>query len=584
MWRFLRLVFAFTIGFFLAAIVGIILLTISLSGAAVALSAKSQKGAEKKPIPQDSWLYLPLDGELKEYKAQDLDLDFSFSFLGSFLGEPKSTVPTLDELRRVLERAASDKRIKGIVLYCADLSAYPAQIEQIARWLRAFRIKSGKPIHAYGNFFTEKTYYLAACADSIFMYPGSGALLEWNGFVVENTFFRKVLERWGVRPILVRVGRYKSAAESFTEERFSQANREQLSVLLEDTWRTWVDSVAAWRSILAESLLVWPNQAIFFSAQEALARKLVDALLPWEGWLAAHTEDKVLKDNRALVSAKRLLKEESEEEGSKIAILYAQGEIGPQASLSADELVPVIQTLTQDSTIKAVVLRVNSPGGAVLDADRIARALLELKAKKPLIVSMGGVAASGGYYISAYADSIFAERTTITGSIGVIGLLLNYRELLERHLDLRTDRIKVGGDYADFMNPTREPDPYEISRLQREIDQIYREFLAVVRMGRRYPSLDAVDGIGQGRVWSGEDAHGIGLIDGLGGLERAILAAAQRANLPKYTIKAYPAPKSFYEEWLSRWESSLQWLKQAMAGPTTSPFVIEAYSPEVVIY
>ncbi len=585
MWRFLRLVLAFTVGFFLTAIIGIVLLTISLSGAFVALSAKQQKVSRSKAIPDSSWLYIPLDGELEEYVPQDIDFDFFFSFMNTLLGQPSKTVPTLDELRQALEQAAEDKRIRGIVLHCADLAAYPAQIEQIARWLKAFRAKSGKPVHAYGNFFTEKTYYLAACADSIFMYPGSGALLEWNGLVVENTFFRKAMERWGVRPILVRVGRYKSAAESFTEEGFSQANREQLSVLLEDIWRTWVDSIAAWRSIPAESLRAWPNQAIFFSAQEALERRLVDALLPWESWLARYTPDKVLEDNRALIAVKRLLDDkESKHKAPKIAILYAQGEIGPQAVLSADEFVPVIQTIARDSTIKAVVLRVNSPGGAVLDADRMARALMDLKAQKPFVVSMGGVAASGGYYISAYADSILAERTTITGSIGVIGLLLNCRELLEKHLDLRTDRVKVGGEHADFMNPFREPDPYEVNRLQREIDQIYREFLTVVKVGRRYPSLEAVDGIGQGRVWSGEDAQTIGLVDALGGLDRAIAVAAHKAGLKEYRIEAYPRKKSFYEEWLAKWEASLRWLQQLSLRAGTSPLAIEVYWPGPSIY
>ncbi len=580
MWRFLRLVFAFLIAFIIAVILGVTLLTLSFTGAVAVLS---QKQKPTKPIPDSSWLYIPLTGELKEYQKDEISAP-SFSVLSLTLGAPPTQVPTLDELRRAIEAAASNKKIQGIVLYAADLSAYPAQVQQIGRWLQAFRAKSGKPVHVYGDYYTEKTYYLAALADSVFMYAGAGGGIEWNGVAAEGIFFRKAFERWGVRPILVRVGRYKSAAESFTEEQFSEANREQLRLILEDTWDTWIDSVSVWRGISPESLRVWPDTRIFFSSREGQRLGLIDALLSWEDWQKAFTGEFSEKNPR-LISAARLLGELESEENKKpkIAILYAEGGIGSTEELKAEDMVPEIDQLREDTTVKAVILRVNSPGGAVLDSDRMANALKALKARKPLIVSMGGVAASGGYYISAYADSIFAERTTVTGSIGVIGVLFNLRGLMEKHLDLRSDRVLVGGKYADFLSPYREPQAAEIARLQGSIDEVYQEFLQVVKAGRRFPSVEAVHTIAQGRVWSGADAVGIGLVDGLGGIERALEVAAQMAKLDTYTIITAPKKKRFLEGWLSKWQASISWLSRLGSRPSLPSQVLQMRFPEVRI-
>jgi protease-4 len=580
MWRFIRLVLAFLVAFVLAVVIGTILLTMSLTGAFVALS-KKQKSVVS--LPKESWLYIPLTGELREYQKDDVPKP-SFSLLSLTLGEPASQVPTLDNLRKALQAAAEHKKIKGIVLYAGDLSAYPAQIQQIGRWLRIFREKSGKPIHVYGDYFTEKTYYLAALADSIFMYPSAGGGIEWNGLASEALFFRKVFDRWGIQPILVRAGKYKSAAENFTEERFSEENREQLRLLLEDTWATWIDSVSTWRGIQAESLRIWPDEQVFFSSQEALRAKLIDVRLSWEEWQRTFTGKSERKNDR-LVSVSRLLSEveADDKKRPKIAILYAEGAIGPTEELTGDAMVPEIEQLAQDTTVKAVILRVNSPGGAVLDSDRMTMALKALKAQKPLIVSMGGVAASGGYYISAYADSILAERTTITGSIGVIGVLFNVRNLMEKHLDLRSDRVRVGGKYADFMSPYREPLPGEVARLQRSIDEVYQEFLTVVKEGRRYPSVKSVDDIGQGRVWSGEDALAIGLVDALGGLERALEMARQKAGLKEYEVITAPKSKNFIEEWLSKWQSSVQWAWGLWQKRPTLPEAIQMRTPDLQI-
>jgi len=580
MWRFLRLVLAFLVAFIIAVVLGTLLLTLSFTGAVVALS---QKQKPLMPLPDSSWLYIPLTGELREYQRDPIEAP-SFSALSLVLGEPKASVPTLEELRQAIETAAKNKKIRGIVLYAGALEANPAQVQQIGRWLRDFQKKSQKPVHIYGDYYTEKTYYLAALADSVFMYPGAGGSIEWNGLAAEGVFFRKAFQRWGVQPILVRVGKYKSAAESFTEEQFSEANREQLRLLLEDVWTTWIDSISTWRGISPESLRTWPNTQIFLSPKEAKNAGLVDALLSWEDWQKAFTGEYSEKNNR-LISVSRLLREVDKEKDKqpKVAILYAEGAIGPTEALQAEDIVPEIARLHQDTTVKAVVLRVNSPGGAVLDSDRMAAALKALKAEKPLIVSMGGVAASGGYYISCYADSIFAERTTITGSIGVIGVLFNVRGLMEKHLDLHSDRVRVGGKYADFLSPYREPEMAEIARLQRSIDEVYQEFLQVVKAGRRFPSVEAVHSIAQGRVWSGVDALEVGLIDGLGGLERALEAARQMAKLDKYTVIVAPKKKDFVQDWLSKWSTSVSWLIRLGSKPSLPTEVLQMRLPEVWI-
>lgn len=550
MWRFLRLLLALILAFFLTMIIGGVLLVGALSSGIALKVASSDKPSKVR----EGWLYIPLSGELKEYQR---DATPSFSSMSLLFGAPTQRPPTLEEIRRALERAATSDKVKGILLHLGALQARPAQVQQIGRWLLAFKQKSQKPIYAYGDYFSELTYYLATYADTIVMYPRSGAFIEWNGLAAEGIFFKRFLEKWGVKPRLFRTGPYKSAAESYTEEKYSEANRAQLTALLEDIWTGVVDSVARRRRLSRDSLQSWTESHILFSAQEARNAGLIDVLSPWHAWVRQFIPSG--KDEPAFIEVDALAEEKSEKATAKIALLYAEGGIGPEEELRADDFVPVIQKVAQNDDIKAVILRVNSPGGAVLDSDKIAQALRDLKAKKPLIVSMGGVAASGGYYISAGADAIVAEPMTITGSIGVIGLLFDLKELVEKHIELRTDRVRVGGRYADFMSPYRETSPEEVEKMQAKINEIYEEFLSVVKEGRRYPSREAVHGIAQGRVWSGLDAQTVGLVDTLGGIETALILAAERASLKEYAVEVYPERRSFLERLLRDFRKAESW-------------------------
>ncbi len=576
MWRFLRLLLALILAFFLTMLIGGFLLVGALTTAAGISSSRSSK-----PLPKSGWLYIPLAGELNEYQSDPMP---SFSPLDLLFGGPSERPPTLDELRRALEEAATNERVKGIVLRTGALSAQLAQIQQIGRWLIEFRQKSKKPIYVYGEYFGEGTYYLASCADTIIMYPRSGAVVEWNGLSTESIFFRRFFEKWGIKPRVFRVGRFKSAAENFTEEKYSEDNREQLRQVLEDIWKVWVDSVVSRRGISPESLRAWPNQYIFLAADKALERKLIDQLMPWQEWSRrfipeGKEEPEFIKVGQLLTAAKE------KKSDPKIALVYAEGAIGPSEDLQAEKLVPTLQKIAADEQVKAVVLRVNSPGGGVLDSDKIARAIIALKSQKPVIVSMGGVAASGGYYISAYADKIVAEPTTITGSIGVIGILFDVRELLEKEVGLRSDRIRVGGEYADFMSPLRDPTPQELSVMQSEIEKIYEEFLAVVKEGRRFPSRDAVHSIAQGRVWSGEDALQRGLVDTLGGIETALALAARTANLTTYQVQTYPDRENFFQRWLKNLEGVRYYFRWMRFQTPTLPECFQLYwADEVKIH
>lgn len=579
MWRFLRLVLAFVLAFFLTILIGGALIAGMLTAG---LAIAGTQGADTKPLPEQGWLKIPFSGELREHTAADQP---SFSWIEALFGGPSEEVPTLEELRVALQEATTNDKVQGIILEMGDLSAQPAQIQQIGRWLATFKAQSKKPIYAYGDYFTESTYYLASLADTIVMYPQAGASLEWNGLATQALFFRRFLEKWGVKPRLFRVGRYKSAAESFTEEKYSDDNRAQLTALLEDVWAVWVDSIARRRHVSPESLRVWPDQYVFFSAEQAQAKGLIDLRMPWQEWIQRFIPEG--EEKPAFISVRQLISRRAKQgtKDTEIALVYAEGEIGPEADISAKELVPVIEKLAREDKVKAVVLRVHSPGGAVLDSDKIARALRKLREKKPLVVSMGGVAASGGYYISAFAQKIVAEPTTITGSIGVIGLLFDVRELLEKHIELRSDRVKVGGKYADFMSPYREALPEEVARLQGEIETIYQEFLEVVREGRRYPSREAVHTIAQGRVWSGADALPIGLVDTLGGIETAIALAARAASLTEYSLGVYPKPQTFFERWLKEFNAVARSVVAVLTEPAKLPERIQLrWADEVTIY
>jgi protease-4 len=513
----------------------------------------SASAGKKKPVSlkDQSILKLSLTGEVEERSSSN---DFPFA---SMFGDDKGFA--LDEMIAVIRAAAKDEKIKGIYLDLGMLRCGGATAASIRKELVEFK-KSKKFIYAYGEMMTEKTYYLASVADSIFMYPTG--MVEWNGMAANPMFYRGMLDRWHVEPKVFKVGKFKSAAESFSEKQLSDMNRLQLQVILNDMWEHIVGEIAQSRKISAKELDSLASNIKVVRPAQAVKYKLIDATMypdQVEELLRKRTKrEKKDKLNWVKYSdyAKNVnIRKDKASFNNKVAVIYAVGEIksgeGDEETIGSETLCEAIREAREDEGVKAIVLRVNSPGGSALASDVIGREIEITKKVKPVIASYGDVAASGGYYISANCDRIFAEPTTITGSIGVIGLLFNTQGFFNQDLGITFDRVYSStNQHADIGNPNRPMSEFEATRIQEEVNQIYGEFIDVVKRGRKYPDSVAVDSIAQGRIWSGNRALKLKLVDEIGSLDDAIKAAAKKAGLGEkdYSVAEFPKHKNFFEK------------------------------------
>jgi protease-4 len=461
-------------------------------------------------------------------------------------------------MEEALKEAAKDENIKGIYLRLRHVQSGWAKLESFRRLLKNFK-KSGKFIYAYSEAYDEKLYYLASVATEIYMYPKGE--IEWNGIYSKSMFFKKTLEMLEVEPTLIRVGRFKSFGEMITKEKMSDENRYQLNELTSSLWKTILAEIAEDRKELsADQLNLYASQLEITNAQQAFNAKFVTELLPIE-----EVEKKLLKASGVKDDEPRLLSwsfyHEATEGRSflsnkdKIAVILAEGEIqlGSGSSneiIYSDELSGLIRELAKEKEVKAVVLRIDSPGGSALASDVIWRSLDYLKKSKKLVSSFSDVAASGGYYIAAGSDYIFAEPNTVTGSIGVFGIVMNTEKFFDHKLGVTFDQVKTHPS-ADMMTG-RALTPFEIQKIQLEVNDIYKTFVNVVRNGRKPLAAEgAVEQIAEGRVWAGNRAKEIGLVDGLGSLEDAINKAAELAKLKKYEVVMYPREKKFFDRILA---------------------------------
>jgi protease-4 len=410
-------------------------------------------------------------------------------------------------------------------------------------------------------------------------------MVEWNGLVSNQMFLRGMLDRWGVEPVLIRVGTFKSAAENITERQMSPANREQIGTMLNDMWNHILNGIAEARGRSAAELDSAASRFTVVTAQDAINVGLVDGVrfddqirATLRAKLGLGAEDDIRTIGYADYAEAQAQNAKFHE--NKIAVIYAVGEInygaGDANTIGNLTLCRQIREAAEDDKVKAIVLRVNSPGGSALASDMIWREILQAKAKKPVIASMGDVAASGGYYISAPCDRILAEPTTITGSIGVIGLLMNTQKFFTNELGITFDRVYSNDNrYADLGNPNRPMSDYERERIQLGVNQIYRDFLTVVANGRGFANADSVDRIAQGRVWSGLRALELKLVDELGGLDRAIAIAAERANMQEYRVVEIPRQRegleAFFEGMKERRERDNELDAQATANGAANP-------------
>ncbi len=530
---------ATVLGFMLVGV----LLTASLIGLVISAIAS---GDGTKEVSENSVLHIRLDGELKERStANPLD---------ALLGEEAVPVLALDDATKALAAAAKDENVKGVYLEGGALRGDFASLEEFKAALRKFK-KSGKFIFAYADHYSQPAYYVASIADSIALHP-QGAI-DWHGIASEAVFYKDLLEKLGIKMQIFRVGTYKSFTEPYTRNEMSTENREQMQSLIDDIWRSICTEVAAERHIDIDSLKAYAaDYASLENADYFVKRKLATAAMqPEEVRSALRRLAKSPKVN--FISAQDLLNSSIPEgKRHKVAVYYALGSIVDESStsLSEDEIVgkKVVRDLDKimnDEDIKAVVVRINSGGGSAFASEQMHHAIGLLREKKPVIVSMGGTAASGGYYMACAADRIFADKTSITGSIGIFGMVPEVSGLVNERLGIHFDAVRTnkGADFGGAGTLARPLTPSEGIAIQRHVDKGYDLFLRRVAEGRKMQKT-AVASIAQGRVWTGKQALDIGLADSIGTLGDAIEEAARLAGLDTYSTTHLPQQAEWYEQ------------------------------------
>jgi len=526
--------FAALLALFVFSIVGLMLLI----GSAAAFSSD-----EPTAIPSNAVLVIDLNDNFTEKEVSDPFTEF--------MNPGSGKVPSLSNVIGLIQHAKKDSNIKGIYIKCQQNSNGYASSEEIRKALVDFK-KSNKFIFAYGETISQKGYWVGNVANQIYTHPQGG--LEFSGFSLETVFLKGMLDKLDVEMQVFYAGKFKSATEPFRYTKMSDANKQQTGVWLNGLYDHFISSVSSARQIAPEKLKAMANEAKIQSAQDALSNGLVDGLI-YDDQLKKMISKKLngLKENDIpFVSIKEYAKS-SPLRGTgagKIAVVYADGDIvmgkGIKGSIASDDFRMLLQKIRADESIDALVLRVNSPGGSALASDIIWRELELIKGKIPVIVSMGDVAASGGYYIACGADSIYADANTITGSIGVFTVIPNISGFMNNKLGISFDGVKTA-PYADAPSSTRPLNTMEQKMLQSGVDSIYHTFKTRVSKGRK-KSMDYVDSIAQGRVWLGSDAINVGLVDRIGTLNDALASAAKMAKLKGYSIKQYPESKSFIED------------------------------------
>jgi protease-4 len=518
--------------------------------------------------------------------------------LASALSNDNTKSIPLHRLLSALKKAAKDDRIKGILLEGSfepsDFGTGYACLKEVREAIIDFK-KTGKPVYAYLEAPTTRDYYVASAASTIYMNPYGE--MEMPGLAVVKTYYKGALDKYGVDVQVTRHGKYKSATEPFFLTKMSDADREETQRLIDDLWGEFISSVTASRKIDAVTFQGLVDTDGYITPEHALAAHLVDKLsyfgdvLTDLGKVAPSSDyariplpfkQVAMGDYMTAGHTPRLLGERGSDK--VVAVLYLEGEIvdgeGELTNIGGDRFAAELRQLQKDDDVKAVVLRVNSPGGSAYASEVIQREIIALKAKKPVIVSMGNYAASGGYWVSTYADHIFAEPNTLTGSIGVFGMFLDY-EKLANTVGVTFDVAKTGA-YADFESSARPKTDAELALAQARVDDLYGKFLDKVSQSRHIPRGDendphSIDSIAQGRVWAGNDALGLKLVDDIGGLEDAIKYAAQKAKLGTaigdYRVKEYPEEVTFADTLAQLFNNQEEPLSKVKSDPITQEFL-----------
>jgi protease-4 len=555
--------FKFMFASILGVIIGSFLLVFILVGIISALAGGSSK--QEFTLNEKSVFELDINYSIPE---RTLNNPFEGLNLGGF-SNPKSI--GLQDILSNIEKASENENVKGILLKAEVSQNSYATLEEIRNALIKFK-KSGKFIYAYGEYMDEHAYYVASVSDKIFLNPAGELLL--NGFSQQVVYLKGMFEKIGVEPQLIRHGKYKSAGEPFIADKMSNENRQQIEAYMGNLYSHFVVQIAKSRKINEADFRSIVNELKVRNATDAVNLKVIDGL-KYRDEVEALIKTKLALEEKTKISFVNLgkmnkVKGNTSISDNKIAVVYCVGDImsgtGDDETIGSDRIAETIKKVREDDTYKALVLRINSPGGSALASDVIWREITLCKKVKPVIVSMGAVAASGGYYIAAPADVIVAEPNTITGSIGVFGMLINAKELLNNKLGVKIETVKFG-EFSDLGSPDRPLTGAERQVVQNAIDRVYADFVKRVAEGRKLTEAQ-VDSIAQGRVWSGIEAKKIGLVDEFGGLDRAIDIAVKKAKLSEHRVVSLPELKDPLEEVFKTMsgEASAYFMKQELGS------------------
>lgn len=564
---FFKNVFATMLGLFLFGIVMSFMGFMCLIGI-IASSSSTTK------IEDNSVLVLKLDGSMTEQEEENMMNSLQGISSLSFEGTMKA-----------IKKAKDDDKVAGIYLEAGQFGADLAQAEEIEKALLDFR-KSGKWIIAYGENYSTLGYYLASTANKIYL--NKDGMIEWSGIGGEKVYYKNLLAKVGIKFVTTKVGKYKSAVEQLTADNISDADREQTQRYLDGWWNTILATVAKNRSLNKDSLNAYADRVITLEAPENMQKyKLVDGLI-YNDQIADIVRKQLgidKEDDINKLTVDDINADETPVTGEHIAVYYAYGDIVDKASpqsifqddrqIVGNDMCKDLEDLAKDDDVKAVVIRVNSGGGSAYASEQIWHQISELKKVKPVVVSMSGAAASGGYYLSSNANWIVADPTTITGSIGIFGLFLDRSELYTKKLGINYAEVKTNRNSV-FGASGHPFTPEQLSLLQNNVNRGYMLFKKRVAEGRKM-TMEQVENIAQGRVWLGQDAIKLKLVDQLGGLDDAIVKAAKLAKMNDYETASYPSPLSTWEQLLGSYvggDDLLNGKMQAYLGEFYEPFKI----------
>jgi protease IV len=541
--NFFKTVFAVLFALFIFCILGFFILV------GIIASASS---SDKPTVGSKAVLVLDMSSKYKEQK-----LDNPLAFLAK---DDIDDAPSLYDVVRMLHFAKNDSSVKGMYILCANNPNGYAASEEIRKAVLDFK-SSKKFVIAFGETISQKGFYIASAADKIFCHPEGG--VDWSGFSTSMLYLKGLLEKLDIQPQIFYAGKFKSATEPLRETQMTEANRLQTGVWLGDLYTHFIKAVADSRKMDTATLRALAVNGSIQTANDALKNNLVDGL-KYDDELKASINQKLLAGKNEKINFVSLGDYEKSADfrqsgDEKIAIVYADGDIvggkGDNESVGSDAFRSLIRKLRLDNDIKAIVFRVNSPGGSSLASDIIWREISLARKSKPVIVSMGDVAASGGYYIACNADSVFANANTITGSIGVFSIVPNFQSFFKNKLGITFDGVKTA-PYADMGNSDRPLTETEKRFMQSSVDSIYHTFKSRVAEGRK-KDIGYIDSIAQGRVWTGNRAITVGLVDRIGTMQDAVVCAAKMAKLDSYFVKEYPEKKNVLEQLMDNYKKSV---------------------------